>query len=169
MGSNRSRLVLQFLFPDLFLEDFYGFFQRVISQISSNAVTHGQRFLGRFTLAEDDHVGDELDLGAADLRADFFRPAVRLDSQTLSTELSRNFLCVLLEFGAHGQDPDLLRGQPERKRAGEMLDQNPDETLKRVQRRAVQNHRLVRVIVRADVTQAETLLRREFEVDVNDP
>jgi hypothetical protein len=56
-----------------------------------------------------------------------------------------------------GHDAHLLRRQPERKRAGEVLDQDAHEALHRAERGAVDHHGLFRRIVPADVLQVELL------------
>ena len=58
---------------------------------------------------------------------------------------------------ADGEDSRLLRGEPEREGAGEVLDEDAAEPLHAAERGAVDHHGAVRVIVSADVFQLEPL------------
>ena len=55
------------------------------------------------------------------------------------------------------QHPHLLRREPQRERAGEVLDQDRDEPFERAIHRAMDDHRPMLVVVLADVAQVETL------------
>ena len=70
-------------------------------------------------------------------------------------ELRFDFAGVVLEFLADDQHPDLLGGQPQRKRPGKMLDQHAHEPLQRTQRGPMDHHRPMGLVVGADVFQGE--------------
>ena len=63
------------------------------------------------------------------------------------------------------EDPHLHRREPERERAGEVLDQDPDEALERADQRAVDHHRRVLGVVGALVAEPEALRHLEVELD----
>jgi hypothetical protein len=100
------------------------------------------------------HVRNQIELRLADLRVDF--GAVRSVGHAEAGGAELPFTCRARSrvFVAERQHADLLRSQPERERAGEVLDQHADETLHRAERRAVDHHRAVRALS-PDVLQLE--------------
>ena len=71
----------------------------------------------------------------------------------MAPELGFDAPAVIAELFAHGQHAHLLRGQPERKGTGEVLNEDADKALHRAKRSAVNHHRPVGAIVGADVFQ----------------
>ena len=85
-------------------------------------------------------------------------PTVSSDDVDLDAVLGeprRERLGGLAVVVADGQDPDLDRREPERKRARVVLDEDPDEALERPEQRAVDHDRVVLLVVGADVREPE--------------
>ena len=116
-------------------------------------------------LPDHRHVGDLADLPLADpvvqggvagveRRPDPGRPQPRHDLA------GRRRLLV-----GDRQHPDLLGREPDRERAGEVLDQDGDEPLEGAAHGAVDDHRPVLRVVLADVAEVEPLRRGVVELD----
>ena len=71
-------------------------------------------------------------------------------------------LAMLLADGEHAH---LHRREPERERAGVVLDQDPDEALERAEERAVDDEDGMLLVVRAHVGEAEA--RRHLRVELD--
>src|SRR5207245_10240996 len=94
-------------------------------RLLSPALADRERLL-RLAVAVDDHVGDLLDLGVADPLADRLVRVVDLDAvRDLRGQRTGGLAMVL----AHGNHADLDGREPERERAGVVLDQDADEAL----------------------------------------
>src|SRR5262245_57230817 len=72
---------------------------------------------------------------------------------------------LVVEAVRDRQNYRLSRREPDRKRSLVMLDQDAEKPLERSQDRAVHHDRLMRLVVRADVFEAEPL--RQVEIDLN--
>src|SRR5262245_37022722 len=72
---------------------------------------------------------------------------------------------LLVEAVRDRQNHRLNRREPDRKRARVMLDQDAEKALERSQNRAVHHYRLMRLVVRADKFEAETLRQREVNLN----
>ena len=72
-------------------------------------------------------------------------------------KLVEDLLGVVGELVGDRQDADLLGGEPERERAGEVLDQDAHEPFHAAERGAVDHHRPVRLVVGAGVFEPEPL------------
>ena len=115
--------------------------------------------------AGDNHVGDEIELGVADLLLDVGGLPVDGGAEACCAELLLKLLAVGEHVVVEAEDADLLRGEPERERGGEMLDQHADEPLHRPERGAMDHHRPVGGVVVADVLQLESFGEVVVELD----
>src|ERR1700722_1413286 len=77
------------------------------AKVALRAVAHADRAGFRFSSAYDEHVGDFFDLGVADFGLQLFVTVVEMDADACILQLLRDFLRVLLEFSAEGQDRGL--------------------------------------------------------------
>src|SRR5438034_1655106 len=84
-----------------------------------------------FLLPDDEHVGDLLELRIADFRSQLLVAAVHFDPQAGLPELGRGVVRVIQKLFRKGQHDSLYRRQPDRKCAGEVLDDDGDEALQR--------------------------------------
>ena len=116
--------------------------------------------------ADDEHDGDLLELGVADLGADLLGPGVeRRRGGRRPGASARTLRRVVGELVGDRQHADLLGGEPEREGAGEVLDQDAHEPLHAAERGAVDHHRPVRLVVGPGVFQAEPLGQDVVELD----
>ena len=76
-----------------------------------------------------------------------------------------NFFRVRNEIGRDGEQFDLSRGKPERERPGEVLDQDPHETLEAAVDGSVEHDGPMLRAIRADKVQVELLGHLEIELD----
>ena len=67
-----------------------------------------------------------------------------------------NLLGIVVEFLADGHDDHLLGGEPEGELAGGVLDEYGNETLHRTERRTVNHHRAVFLVVVSGIFEFET-------------
>ena len=112
--------------------------------------------LGLF-LADDQHVRDQLELRVADLAVDLGAPQVDRDPEAGGLKLLLDVGRIAIHLLADRQDADLLRGQPQRKRRGEVLYQHPHEPLHAAERRPMHHDRAMGLVVGADVFKLEPL------------
>ena len=118
-------------------------------------------------VADDEHVGHLLQLGAPDARA----PSVSACASTISTRKpsarsrSTSRARVVVVAVGDRQHRDLHRREPRRERAGVVLDEDREEPLDRAEQRAVDHHRPVALVVGADVLELEALRELEVELD----
>ena len=100
----------------------------------------------------------------SDLVVDLLVAQVGLDAQAGAPRGGRDHLGVFVALGGDGRDHRLDRREPEREIAGEMLDQDADETLHRAADRAVHHDGHLLRPVGVDVERAKTF--RQVEVDL---
>ena len=105
--------------------------------------------------ADDDHVGDQVELGVADLFLHVGRLAVDRRAEAGFAELALDLLTVRQHVVVEAEDADLFRCQPEREGGGEVFNQHADEALHRPERSPVNHDWSVRRVVVADVLQVE--------------
>ena len=103
------------------------------SQIAALTVSDGHGVRLRFPGADDEHVGDLLNGGVADLVADLFTSKIAVHPYPLVREFFLNPPSVVGLFVGHRQYPHLNRGEPQRKQAAVVLYQNRKEPLDRAQ------------------------------------
>ena len=107
--------------------------------------------------ADDEHDRDLLELGVADLGADLLGPVVERGPEAGRHAAGSRTRCgVVGDLVGDRQHADLLRGQPEREGAGEVLDQDAHEPLHAAERGAVDHHRAVRLVVRRRCIRGRT-------------
>ena len=102
----------------------------------------------RLAVAADDDVRDLLELGVADPLAERLVALVDVDADARVVERAASSARRLAVRLADRQHAHLHGRQPERERAGVVLDQDPDEPLERAEQRAVDDERRVLVVVR---------------------
>ena len=85
------------------------------------------------TIAEHEHGVDFHFFGAGDLGFDVVAARIEFGADLVRAKFGLDRAGVVEErgVGANREDPDLLRGEPEREIAGIMLDQEADETFVR--------------------------------------
>ena len=111
-------------------------------------------FVG-LALADDEHVGDAGEAGETDFRADLVGVAVHGDADAGLREAGGGGFGELQRFFRDGQDADLFGGEPGGELALEMLDEQAGEAFHGAERRAVDHHGNVRLVVGADIAEAE--------------
>src|SRR4051812_48483570 len=67
-----------------------------LALVAGGSMAHGDFVFLRFLLAEDQHVGDFLEGGFSDLRADLFASEIRFDAETCLLKQARRLLGVLV-------------------------------------------------------------------------
>ena len=117
-----------------------------------------------FLLPDDEHVGDLLELRIADFRPQLLVAAIHFDPQAGLPELGRGVVRVIQKLFRKGQHDGLHRRQPDRKRAGEVLDDDGDEALQRSEDGPMDHDRPMLGVVRADVGQLEPLRLRVIDL-----
>src|SRR5581483_10203618 len=111
------------------------------AEVTVHAVAHRHGAGALLFLADDQHVRDFLQLGLADLVADLLRSIIASDAETVRAQLVFDALAIFTKALADRHHTRLLRSQPQRKRAGEMLDENAHKALHRAERSAMNHHR----------------------------
>ena len=134
-------------------------------QVAFRAAAHRDGAVGRLPVADHQHVGDLLQLGLANLVVHLFLAVVELDPEPAPRAVGADLPGVVQVPIGNRQDDRLHRRQPERERAGEVLDQDGDEALEAAEDGAVDHHRPVLGVVGADVVQVEALGHRVIELD----
>ena len=94
--------------------------------IAALARAFGDRALIGFSLPHHQQVGHLHGLAFADLVAELLRPAVDIRSEPAPAQGLGDLLGVVHDRVGDRQDPHLLRRQPQRERAAEVLDQEID-------------------------------------------
>ena len=105
--------------------------QRHRAEILAAAGADGDGACLHVAVADDQHEGNLLERGLADLLADLLVALVNLYAEALAVELGGGGLGVLDGAVGHGQDLDLHRGQPCGEGTGEVLGDDADEALDR--------------------------------------
>ena len=100
----------------------------------------------------------------ADLVVDLLVAEVGLDLETGIAQQFCNFAAVIIGFRRNGGDDNLQRRNPQRHMAGEVLDQDTEETLHRAADGAVDHHRLGLFRVAIDIEGTEAF--RQVEIDL---
>src|SRR5688572_6167355 len=100
------------------------------------------------------HFGE---FGVPDFAADFVAAGVKFSAHTVAAKFVDDGLRVAGLLIANGEHTDLLWRKPKRKIPGKMLDENADEPLEAAERRAVNHHRTMTLVVGADVFELEPL------------
>ncbi len=108
-----------------------------------------------FFCADDEHVGNFLELGVADFGRELFVAVVEMDANVVALESFGDVLGVVGDFFADGADLDLHRREPEREGAGVVLDQDAEEAFDGTEQRAMDHQRLMLGAVFGDVFEAE--------------
>ena len=106
-------------------------------------MAHGDGAGFGFFGADDEHVGNFLELGVANFRGEFFVTVVEMDAGVVALQSVRDVLGVVDHFFADRTDFDLHRSEPERERARIMFDQDAEEALDGAEQGAVNHQRLV--------------------------
>src|SRR6266516_2202783 len=132
--------------------------------IAFKAIPHGYLPALGFLVADDQHVGHLLGLRLADFGPHFLVSVIQLDSRARLSKPGDHLTAVLLMPLRDRNDTHLNRCQPDGKRPGIMLDQNPHEALDRAKEGPMQHDRLMRLAVRPDVTQIKSLGKGEVEL-----
>ena len=122
-----------------------------------------QRLVG-LLVAVDDHERDLFDLGVSDPLADGVVGVVHLDPVRRELATPAHAAASRCCF-ADREHPDLHRSEPERERAGVVLDQDADEALERAEQRPVDDVGVVLVVVGAHVGEPEPLRHLSVELD----
>ena len=135
-----------------------------LAQIPAGAAAHRHRALG-LAVADDQHVGDLLQLRLADLISNLLLALVELGPQPGRRQRSPHRPRVVEVPVGNRQHDALHRRQPQRERAGVVLDQERDEPLEAAEDRPVDHHRPVLGVVGADVLQVEPLRHLVVELD----
>src|SRR5579863_3343224 len=118
-----------------------------------------------FFCADDEHVGNFLELGVADFGRELFVAVVEMDANVVALQSFGGVLGVVGDFFADGADLDLDRSEPEREGAGVMLDQNAEEAFDGAEQGTMDHEGLMLGAVFGDVFEAETRGQVEIELD----
>ena len=78
-------------------------------------------------LADDEHVGNLVELSLTDFVAYLLAAGVNADSESRHIELLANFFGIAVELIGYRQNLDLLGSKPQRERACKVLGDNADE------------------------------------------
>ena len=97
------------------------------AEVAFAAMADGDGACFGFFGADNEHVGDFLELGVADFRGELFVAIVEMDAKVVALEIFGDALGVVGDFLADGADLDLNGREPERKRSRVVLDQNAEE------------------------------------------
>ena len=127
------------------------------AQVAALAGTYGNHAVFYIPVANNQHVGDLLELCFADLVAKLFVAVVNLNTQAALVKLIGD---VLAGFGGtvgEGQYLYLNGGQPGGECAGKVLGDNADEALDGAQNYAVDHYGPVLLAVFANILKLETL------------
>lgn len=115
--------------------------------------------------ADDEHVGNFLELGVADFCLELFVAVVEMDAKVVAFESFGDVLGVIGNFFANGANLDLDRREPQGECAGVVLDQDAEESFDGPKQRPMHHERLMLGAVFGDVFQAET--RRQIEIELD--
>src|SRR5688572_10160205 len=140
-------------------------FHRAAALIASRAAAHGDGALGGLAVADHKHVRHLLNLGLSNLITNLLDPAVDFDPQARLGQPRLDGPGVREMTVRDRQDSHLFGRQPQRKRPAIVLDEQRDEPLEAAVNRAVDDHRLVFLVVGAGVFEAEP--RRHLIVELN--
>src|SRR6266478_5373748 len=121
----------------------------------------GFGFLG----ADDQHVGNFLELRVADFGGQLFVAVIEVDANIVALQSFGDVLGVIGDFFADRADFHLHRREPQREGARVVFDQDAEEALDGAEQRAVHHERLMLGAVFADVLQAEA--RGEIEIELH--
>ena len=131
------------LFGNVLLDEFLKLFLGDGDLVFLPVDAVGEGGILHFLVAEDDGVGDFLDLGVANLVAKLFVGIVDFDADVQIPQFLFDLLSVFQVAGEiHRQQFDLNRGEPSRESSAVVLNQNADETLNGAEDDAVEHHRL---------------------------
>src|SRR5215210_5634586 len=137
-------------------------FVETSSRLIPTTLAHGERGLG-FTIPVDDHVRDLLDLGVPDALPDRLVRLIHLDAEAIQLRRERpRRLAMRL---ADGDDPHLHGREPEREGASVVLGKDAHEALKRPEQRAMDDDRMMLLVVHAHVGEAEPHRHLVIELD----
>ena len=150
---------------DLFECEFEELIHRQDAFIPIAAGTYGHTARFDLLLADDQHVGDLLELGLTDPVADLLIAVVHLDPQARSGKFLRDLLGIGVVLVGDRQQLGLHRGEPERECAREMFGQDTDKPFDASEHNPVDHHRTVFFTVLAGVGQVEPLGHLEVELD----
>src|SRR5882762_840052 len=114
--------------------------------------------------ADDEHVGNLLELRVADLGLQLLVAVVEVRAEARGAQFAGNVSRVNGEFFAERQNFRLHGRQPHRKRAGVVLDQDAEKALDRAPQRAVDHQGAVPVAIFADIFETESAGQIEIEL-----
>src|SRR5712692_4253907 len=135
------------------------------AEIAFAPAAHGDGSGPGLAIAGDQHEGDLLELGVADLGADLLAAIVELGAQAGRPQIVAHGASVVAGAIGDRKDDGLDRRQPERERSGVMLDEAAHEPLERSEDGPVDHdHRHLGRVGR-DVMDSKTLRQVEVELD----
>ncbi len=134
------------------------------AQVSTFTSTHSDSLHLDFLISDNQKIGNLEQSMLADFKADLFISQVGLGTKSAFVESFFNLSDEICLFISDIHDHCLGWREPRRECTFVMLDQNPDETLKRTEDRAVQHHRMLAAVVFGDVFGAETDRQVEIEL-----
>src|SRR6266566_4412237 len=150
---------------DFALERFDDFGEGLWAEVALAAVADGDGAGFGFFGADNEHVGNLLELRVADFCRQLFVTIVKMDAEVVALQSFRDVLGIIGHFFADRADLHLHGSEPKRKRAGVMLDQDAEEALDGTEQGAVDHQRLMLGAVFGDVLQAEA--RRQIEIELH--
>ena len=119
--------------------------------------THGDGAVGSFLLADDDHVGDALQLVVANLAAEFLVAQVDGGTHPTLLELLGYLAGVVVVLLGQRQDGHLLGGEPQGEVAAGVLDEHGGEALERAEGGTVNHDGSLLLVVLVGILQLEAL------------
>src|SRR6266487_4903643 len=149
---------------DFALERFDDFGEGLGAEVALAAMADGDGASFGFLGSDDEHVGNFLELRVADFRGQLFVTIVKMDAEVVALQSFGDVLGVVGDFFADRADLDLHGREPERKRAGVMLDQDAEEALDGTEQSAVDHERLMLGAIVGDVLQAAASGQTEIEL-----
>src|SRR5579863_3328133 len=138
--------------------------ERSRAKITLRAVPYRDGACFRFLAADDEHIGNFLELRVADFCLQLFVAVVEMRAEARVFQLLGHLPRILDGFFAQRQDARLHRSEPRWKRARVLLDQHAEKSLDRTPQRAVDHQRLMARAVFADVFKLETPRQIEIEL-----
>src|SRR5229473_3197694 len=150
---------------DFALEGFDKFGEGLGAEVAFAAMANGDGAGFGFLGADDQHVGNFLELRVADFGGQLFVAVVEMRAEIVALQSFSDVLGVVGDFFADRADFHLHRREPQREGAGIVLDQDAEEALDGDEQRAVHHERLMLGAVFADVLQAEA--RGEIEIELH--
>ena len=133
--------------------------------VSAHPVPHTDGSLGCLFVADDQHVGNLLQLGFANFITNLLLAVVDRRPEPCCGQFRLYRLPIVEMAVGDGQHRRLDRRQPHRESPGIVLDQQGDEPLEAAENRPVDDHRPVLGVVHADVLQLEALRHLVIELD----